>query len=577
MQLAKVLFILPKRRIKQIPLIIVAMIIGAAFEVVGIGLVIPLIDLISDSDNTVTEYLGSALPSLSSQNIVLLSVALFAFVYVVKGFYLSGLAWLTGRFSYAVKADVSNTLMEGYLKAPYEFHLQKNSAQLIRNLTTESSQLVTNVLTPLLTILTECVVIISISIFLITIEPTGTIVVLAVLVILSFSFQRVLGSYVAKLGRIRQHADGMLIQSSQEALGGIKDVKVLGKGLHFFEQFRMHNLTSSRVSAKQYVVNQIPRMYLETIGVLVFSILIVLLIVKGDDFRQVVPTLGVFALAAFRLLPSANRVLSAINSLRFADVVIVSLNDQLTAIAQTVPCAPSVNNNMAHSAFQRRIDIDNLCYQYPGTYELALSDINLSIAKGESIGIIGKSGAGKSTLSDAILGLLKPSAGAIYVDGVDVYQDIKYWQRLIGYVQQDIYLLDDSIRSNIAFGELDDEIDANRINNAITEAQLDEFVASLPEGIDTHLGERGVRLSGGQKQRIGIARALYRNTPILVFDEATSALDNETETEIVSAIKRFKGVRTTIVIAHRLSTIEHCDRVIELKKGRISKIEERKK
>ena len=577
MQLSKVFFILPKHRIKQIPFILFAMIIGAAFEVVGIGLVIPLIDIISDSDNRVTEYLGSAFPSLSSQNIVLLSVTLFAIFYVVKGIYLSGLAWLNGRFSWAVKADVSNTLMEGYLKVPYEFHLQKNSAQLIRNLTTESSQLVSYVLTPLLTLVTECAVIIAVSIFLITIEPTGTIVVLAVLVVLSFSFQRVLGSYVAKLGRIRQHADGMLIQRSQEALSGIKDVKVLGKELHFINQFRMNNLTSSSVSAKQYVVNQIPRMYLETIGVLVFSILIVLLIVKGEALRQVIPTLGVFALAAFRLLPSANRLLSAINSLRFADAVIVSLNDQLKAIALTVSSAPRVNNNMARSAFERSIDIDNLCYQYPGAHELALSDIKLTIVKGESMGVIGKSGAGKSTLSDIILGLLKPSAGAIYVDGVDIYEDIKSWQSLIGYVQQDIYLLDDSIRSNIAFGELADEIDANRINDAIAEAQLDEFVASLPEGIDTHLGERGVRLSGGQKQRIGIARALYRNTPILVFDEATSALDNETEAEIVSAIKKFKGVRTTIVIAHRLSTIEHCDRVIELKKGRISKIEERKK
>ena len=577
MQLSKFFFILPKRRIKQIPFIIFAMIISAAFEVVGIGLVIPLIDIISDSDNRVTEYLGSAFPSLSSQNIVLLGVTLFAMVYVVKGVYLSGLAWLNGRFSFAVKADVSNTLMEGYLKAPYEFHLQKNSAQLIRNLTTESSQLVGNVLNPLLTIMTECAVIIAVSIFLITIEPTATIVVLAVLVVLSFSFQRVFGSYVAKLGRIRQHADGMVIQRSQEALGGIKDVKVLGKELHFINQFRMYNLTSSSVSAKKYVVNQIPRMYLETIGVLVFSILIVLLIVKGDDFRQVIPTLGVFALAAFRLLPSANRLLSAINSLRFADAVIVSLNDQLKAIALTVSSAPSVNNNMARSAFERSIDIDNLCYQYPGAHELALSDIKLTIVKGESMGVIGKSGAGKSTLSDIILGLLKPNAGAIYVDGVDIYEDIKSWQSLIGYVQQDIYLLDDSIRSNIAFGELADEIDANRINDAIAEAQLDEFVASLPKGIDTHLGERGVRLSGGQKQRIGIARALYRNTPILVFDEATSALDNETEADIVSAIKKFKGVRTTIVIAHRLSTIEHCDRLIELKKGRISKIEERKK
>jgi ABC-type multidrug transport system fused ATPase/permease subunit len=467
--------------------------------------------------------------------------------------------------------------MEMYLTAPYEYHLRKNSAQLIRNLTTETIQLLQYALNPLLTIMTEIIVIISIGIFLMVIEPKGTLIVMLLLASLSFAFQRLLGSYTKDLGRVRQNADGMVIQKSQEALGGIKDVKVLGKEQQFLKQFRFYNQTSSDASAKQYVLGQLPRMYLETIGVLVFSILIVLLIVKGDDFRQVVPTLGVFALAAFRLLPSANRVVSAINSLRFADAVIASLKDQLKENTLTVPYALISNTNRAYFGFERSIDIENLCYQYPGTYELALSDINLSIAKGESIGIIGKSGAGKSTLSDAILGLLKPSAGAIYLDGVDVYEDIKSWQSLIGYVQQDIYLLDDSIRSNIAFGELDHEIDANRINDAITEAQLDEFVASLPEGIDTHLGERGVRLSGGQKQRIGIARALYRNTPILVLDEATSALDNETETEIVSAIKSFKGVRTTIVIAHRLSTIEHCDRVIELKKGLISKIEERKK
>jgi len=577
MLISKVFSILPKRRRKQIPIIVFAMIIGAGFEVLGIGLVMPLLDIISDSDNTVTEYLRSALPSLSDENILLLSVALFALIYVVKGFYLSALVWLTARFTYAVKADVSNNLMEIYLIAPYEYHLQKNSSQLIRNLTTEAMQLVQSALNPVFIILSESVMIISIGVFLMVIEPIGTLIVMLLLASLSFAFQRLVGGYTKDLGEVRQNADGMVIQKSQEALGGIKDVKILGKEQQFLKQFRFYNHTSSDVSAKQYALGQIPRMYLETIGVLVFSTLIVLLIARGDDFRQVIPTLGVFALAAFRLLPSANRVLSAINSLRFADAVIASLKDQLKANTLTIPNAPTGNTNMVHFSFHRSIDISNLSYQYPGTYELALMDINLSISKGESIGIIGKSGAGKSTLSDAILGLLKPSAGAIYVDGVDVYEDIKSWQSLIGYVQQDIFLLDDNIRSNIAFGEIDHEIDLNRINDAITEARLDEFVASLPEGIDTHLGERGVRISGGQKQRIGIARALYRNTPILVFDEATSALDNETEAEIVSAIKSYKGVRTIIVIAHRLSTIEHCDRVIELKKGRISKIEERKK
>jgi ABC-type multidrug transport system fused ATPase/permease subunit len=311
---------------------------------------------------------------------------------------------------------------------------------------------------------------------------------------------------------------------------------------------------------------------------LVFLSLIILLILKGDDYGQVIPVLGVFALAAFRLLPSANRILASINSLRFAEEVIATLDGQLTTIDSSDPFSYSVETNAVNtlSAFDQSIEIKNLFYQYPGGHELALSNINITIKKGESIGIVGESGAGKSTLSDAILGLIKASKGGIYVDGLDIYKDIKSWQNLIGYVQQDIYLLDDSIRSNIAFGEPDGMIDSKRVNDAIFEAQLDEFVSSLPEGIYTQLGERGVRLSGGQKQRIGIARALYRNTPILVFDEATSALDNETESEIVSAIKSFKGLRTTIVIAHRLSTIEHCDRVIELQKGCILNINEHK-
>jgi len=569
--------ILPKRRLKQIPLIVFAMIVGAAFEVVGIGLVIPLLDIISDGDHTVTKFLKSAVPGLSSQNAVLLGVFLFAVFYIVKGFYLSGLAWLSARFTFSVKADVSNKLMESYLAAPYEYHLQKNSAQLIRNLTTESVQLVQSALNPLLTILSESVVIISISIFLMVVEPKGTLLVMLLLALLSFAFQRLLAEYTNNLGQVRQNSDGMVIQKSQEALAGIKDVKVLGKEQKFLNQFKNYNQISSDVSAIQYTLSQIPRMYLETIGVLVFSLLIAVLIVKGDEFEQFLSVLGVFALAAFRLLPSANRVLSAISSVRFAAPVVVSLSEQLTKATPIDQFITGIDSNIVLSPFERSIEIKNLFYQYPDTEKFALSDINLTIAKGESIGIIGKSGAGKSTLSDTILGLLKPSAGAIYRDGRDIYEDIKSWQNLVGYVQQDIYLLDDSIRSNIAFGELPDEIDANRINEAISEAQLDELIASLPEGINTNLGERGVRLSGGQKQRIGIARALYRNTPILVFDEATSALDNETETEIVSAIESFKGVRTTIIIAHRLSTIDNCDRVIELNDGRISKIAERKK
>ncbi|MBL6791411.1 MAG: ABC transporter ATP-binding protein [Methylophilaceae bacterium] len=578
MKLSNIFSIIPKRRVKQIPLIVFAMMIGALFEVLGIGLVIPLLSIISDTETAATKFLEQLLPGLSRQNSILLTIATFAAVYLIKGLYLSILAWWTGRFVYATKAEINHALMTGYLFAPYEFHLRQNSAQLLRNISAETSIFTVHAFIPVLAITTEFIVILAVSIFLLFVEPIGTITVLLLLALFLFFFHSVFGVYTKKIGKVREKSEGMFYQTVQEAFGGIKDVKVLGKEQYFLEQFLIHNRALSGVNSKQYTLNNLPRMYLETMSILVFLALLILLMFTVDDFNQVLPVLGVFALAAFRLLPSANRILTGMNVLGYAQEAIALLNDQLTAIDAFDRFQPSVNTNTARtlSSFGSGIEIKNLCYKYPDTDEFALSDINLTLKKGDSIGIIGRSGAGKSTLSDAILGLIKPSAGSIYIDGVDIHSDINSWHNLIGYVQQDIYLLDDSIRRNIAFGVPDDKIDLKSLNQAIFESQLDELVSSLPEGIDTQLGERGVRLSGGQKQRIGIARALYRNTPILVFDEATSALDNETESEIVSAIKSFKGIRTTIVIAHRLSTIEHCDRVIELKEGCITNIDELK-
>ncbi len=548
------------------------MALGAALEVLGIGLIIPLMDIISGSNNQATILMKSYFAIDNDQYIAVYSIALFALIYLLKGIYLSALAWITAHFSFGVKADVCNILFEKYLMAPYGFHLQKNSAQLIRNLTSEASQLGGNVLNPLVIIASESFVIVAIGIFLLVIEPLGTIIVMTLLIILSYAFHRFLVGYTRGLGQKRQHAEGMIIQKSQESLGGIKDVKVLGKEMQFKKQFLKHNLMSSDALAKQQTLAQVPRMYLETVAVIAFSILIFLMLIKGGDFSQIIPVLGVFALAAFRLLPSTNRILAAINALRFADSVVTCFYTEMTTLTSKDLQDGNSNVGITYPSFQSNIEIKDICYQYPNSKEFALSGINLTISKGESIGIVGKSGSGKSTLSDLILGLLSPTAGVISIDGVSIERNIKEWQRLIGYVQQDIFLIDDNIKRNIAFGEIDSEIDHNKIASAINEAQLSDFINSLPKGINTRLGERGVRLSGGQKQRIGIARALYRNAPILIFDEATSALDNQTESEIVAAIKRLKGKRTMIVIAHRLSTIEHCDRVVEMKKGHIYKI-----
>lgn len=569
MNFRKIFIILPKHRQKQLPFVAAAMVLGAAFEVLGISLIIPLLDIISGTKNKATELLQLYFDLDDRKDIAIVGIAVFALIYLTKGLYLSGLAYLTSKFAYGVKADVNNNLIRQYLCAPYEFHLKQNSAQLLRNLTTETSHLVLYVLNPLLVIVSEGFVIAAIALFLLTIEPLGTIIVMSLLSILSYAFQRLLKRYTINLGQIRQHADGMLIQKSQESLGGIKDIKILGMELKFFEQFRTHNIISSEASAKQNMLGQVPRLYLETIGVITFSVLIFFMVLQGGKYEQIIPVLGLFALAAFRLLPSANRILSSINSLRFAESVITRLSTELTTIKSNELLDTKVNVDNTHPLFQDTIELKGLCYQYPTSSDFAIFDVNLKINRGESIGIIGKSGSGKSTLSDLILGILKPTTGDISFDGRSIYRHIDQWRNLIGCVQQDIFLLDDTIKRNIAFGELDNNIDNDRVASALDEAQLTDFVSTLPDGINTHLGERGVRLSGGQKQRIGIARALYRNAPILLFDEATSALDNDTESAIVSAINNLKGTKTMIVIAHRLSTIEHCNRVIEFNKGQI--------
>jgi len=549
------------------------MLIGSAFEVIGLGLFIPVMNLITNpSEGKVVALLDGYYPGLTSDAVIYLTLIVFALFYVIKGTYLAFLARILGRFSFGIKADINDELMHKYIKGPYEFHLKNNSAQLIRNITTESTQLVGNTLNPLLTIATEILVITSVVTFLLLIEPLGTLIVVSLLIVCSLAFQRLIKDLIADLGKTRHYADGLIVQTAQESIGGIKDVKVLSKEDAFLERFSRYNKMSSVVSSQQFMWSQIPRMYLETIGVLMLSVLLLFLTVGAQTPLDSISTLGVFALSAFRLLPSANRILSSLNALTFSSAVVNNIEEQLNAISPIPIQAKNENATNHSSSFSKNIEIDNLCYQYPDSEKPSLRDISLSIRKGESVGIIGESGAGKSTLVDIFLGLFVPTSGSILVDGTSIYDNLKDWQQQVGYVQQDIFLLDDSIQKNIAFGLREDEIDGKRVLQVVVEAQLNELVASLPDDLNTQLGERGVRLSGGQKQRIGIARALYRKSSILVLDEATSALDSATEGEIISIIKNLKGDKTTIVIAHRLSTIEHCDRIVEFNNGSICKI-----
>jgi ATP-binding cassette, subfamily B, bacterial PglK len=494
-------------------------------------------------------------------------MSFLVFVYLIKSGFLAFSIWKQTSFAYQLQQRISEQLFKSYLNQPYTFHLYKNSADLIRNATTEVT-LFTLVINALLLLITETMVLIGIASILIYIEPVGAIVVVSALVVAGLFFNRFTKNRVLRWGKARQYHDGLRIQHLQQGLGGVKEVKLYGREDDFLKQFSLHNYESARTNGNQVMIQQFPRLGLEFLAIFGLAMLVYVMTFSGVKLITIVPTLGLFAAAAFRLMPSANRLLGALQTLRFHSPVIDVLNKELSSnvILDNIS-AVSIHDNF--KPFEREIQLKQVSYTYAGASKKALNNVSLTIVKGETIGVIGTSGSGKSTLIDILLGLLSPTKGSLLVDGHELGDDVRAWQSQIGYVPQSIYLTDDSLKNNIAFGLPTDKIDNASIMEALEAAQLADFIHQLPEGIETVVGERGVRLSGGQRQRIGIARALYHNPEVLVLDEATSALDSETEHDVMQAIYALHKTKTIIIVAHRLSTVEKCDKLFQLEIGKL--------
>jgi ABC-type multidrug transport system fused ATPase/permease subunit len=350
----------------------------------------------------------------------------------------------------------------------------------------------------------------------------------------------------------------------QQGLGGAKDVKIRGCEKEFLQQFRHHADGQARMAALQSLVQRVPRLWFELLAVAALLLLTAVMVWQGTPSERLLPMLGLFAMVAFRMLPSVNHMTSAVHRLRTADAMLSGLAKELNLSTTTSSSRPATP-----MPFRDCIVLENVRFRYPGSRDNVLDSVNLHIPHGGSVGFVGGSGAGKSTLIDVILGLLPPATGRVTVDGQDIQGNLRGWQDTIGYVSQSIYLCDDSIRRNIAFGVPEQDVDDAAVRRALTAAQLDAFVDSLPAGADTFVGERGVRLSGGQRQRIGIARALYHDPEVLVLDEATSALDGETEKGVMAAVNALHGTKTLIIVAHRLTTVADCDTLYRLDKGQI--------
>ena len=548
------------------------MIIGMVLETAGIGLVIPALAILTESD-LVNNY-PSVKPILTffdnpSREILVMAVMLLLVcVYTIKALFLAFLVLNQSRFVCDLQISLSKRLFTGYLGQPYTFHLQRNSAQLIRNIVSEVGMLAT-VNQSVLVLLSEGLVLLGIATLLLFVEPIGAIVVVAVLGTAGWSFHYFTKDRILRWGEARQFHEGLRIQHLQQGLGGVKDVKLLGREQDFISCFNYHNNASANVAKRQRVLQQLPRLWLELLAVIGLAIVVLAMIVQSKPLDTLLPTLGVFAAAAFRLMPSVSKVLVSVQSLRYAIPVINTLYSEIEQF--NVPKTKSYSENAAADDIKSSLTLDQINFQYPGSENLALKNICINIQKGESVGFIGDSGSGKSTLVDVILGLLSPTSGTIKVDDCDIYNNLRRWQNQIGYVPQSIYLTDDTLRNNVAFGLPKSDINEQAVWSALKAAQMEKFVEGLPGGLDTIVGERGVRLSGGQRQRIGIARALYHEPGVLMLDEATSSLDSETEAGVMQAVYALQGKKTILIVAHRLTTLKNCNQIIEMVDGKIKR------
>jgi ABC-type multidrug transport system fused ATPase/permease subunit len=563
----------PEQRRKGLALLAL-MLVGMMLETLGVGLVIPVLAIIADPNvgarypvlQQALDYFGNDRPRLIGT-----VMATMVGVYAIKALFLAALTWHQARFVFSIESGLSRRLYAGYLRQPYTFHMQRNSALLVRNVTTGVGQFAGALMAATM-LASEILVLAGVAGLLLYAEPVGAILVGGALAAAVYSFYWVTKDRILNWGEARQYHEGQRLQRLQQGLGGVREVKMLGREAHFVAEFDLHNAANAGVGKRQVIVTSLPRLWLELLAVIGLAVLVVSMLQQGKPVEALVPTLGLFAAAAFRLMPSLNKVLQSVQNLRYNLPVIDTLYAE-KHLFEDAPGDGDAGNGSAAGAmrFERGMALEHVSYSYPDATGEVLVDVSLDIPRGASVGFIGSSGAGKSTLMNIILGLLTPSSGRVLVDGNDVRNSLRAWQKTIGYVPQNVFLVDDSLRRNVAFGLPDDQIDELALKRAINAAQLAPFVASLPAGLDTMVGERGVRLSGGQCQRIGIARALYHDPPVLMLDEASSALDNATEEAVMSAVNALRGSKTVLIIAHRLSTIARCDSVYEVSNGHVSK------
>ncbi len=557
---------------RQMAGLFIMMLIGALLETMGTSLILPFIEVAMNPENALShKSLRRIYDTLGmsdvNQFLIMIVIALII-VYLVKNIYLYIMYRTQYTFVYNGQFRDAAGVFRDYVRKPYEFYLDANTPVIMRHIVSDVNG-VYNLILTMLQLFTELIIFAALFILSLAINFRMTLAMTLIIGLIFMINKKVCAPVLQRYGHEGQEHSALVTRWLMEAMNGMKETKVLNREGYFVRQYERSAEHLKDIQIDQNSMGNVPRLSIETVVMCGILAIVGVFLAAGGDLQGMIGQIVVLAYVATRIMPSANRITQAVNNIAYFSPCLDSVGGIIkhTHETDTDSLYGETDPEITPVIFNNDIVFDRVSYRYPNTEKDIFSGACLRIEKGKSVGIIGPSGAGKSTAVDVLLGLLLPHDGAVRADGADIRENLPGWYDIIGYVPQMMFMLDDSIRANVAFGQEPGDIDDDRVWAALKEAQLDEYVRSLPDGLDTGIGERGVRISGGQRQRIGIARALYNDPEIMIFDEATSSLDNDTETAIMDAIERLHGRKTLIIVAHRLSTIANCDSVYRVENG----------
>ncbi len=576
--LNKINFIFDKKQRGQLGILGIMILLGGVFETLGVSMMVPVVTVILDPESLhrgmekfpILSDLAAGFGLDTDKKQICAILAILIVIYIVKNSYLLFLTYAQNTFIARTRNDMISRVMREFLNRPYEEYLGADIPTVFR-ITDSDIPHMFSLMLAVLGLATEMVVSVFLGAYLVYTNWKMALLIIVVLGGMTLLSTKLIKPKMNSIGKKNQNIQSRIAKWRIQAIYGLKDVKVLNRQDFFIRNYYESGKIGAETARDYTVLNNMPRLMIETVFMGAVFGFIMIYVINGGDTNLLITQLAAFGVAAVRLMPSANRINTYITEIAYEEPSLNYVYSNLTESMKTDKKMEAEKIAIAGPklSLKEKIELKGICFAYPDSDKNIFTDAEMVVPKGKSVGIMGSSGAGKSTIVDILLGLLHVQKGEILCDGANIFSNYESWLSQIGYIPQSIYLVDESIRENIAFGIDLDKIDDARIWEVCEEAQLAEFIRTLPEGLDTKIGDRGVRLSGGQRQRIGIARALYHNPEILVFDEATSALDNETEAAVMEAVNSFHGKKTMVIIAHRLNTIEKCDMIYEVKDEKI--------